>query len=307
MSEETSQSDQLQLQTQLRRLEKRTRWLSAGLCGILLCVVCAVAMATAMPNGFHEIRSKRYVLVDDRQIPVAILAHHNGESFLMMFDDRGTSRVKVGVGEAGDPSVILADRDGQVKVRLGEHEGEALVEVYGADEDAGKMTLGSHENGTALQFINGTGKPGIQLLQQQESSQLALHGPEGTGFLQLFALQEKLGFSLNDPEGSPRSILAMTENNKPIFMLNSEGKQTVIQAGGQQLPALPQQQMRMVPQMQMVPQATQQTYPQPNGNPIRQPVYQQQQQVPIQQPVYQQSPTQFVPQQQAPAAQVPMR
>lgn len=127
------------------KLEARLRWMSRAAIVVVLMVAAVAIMAEApqTPQGLDqldvlqqihkqtalapqdtnipedEVRSKRFVLVDNRGGERASLVTDNaGSAFLIMFDGRGKTRANLSVGNEG-PSLVLYDNAGKPRTIIG--------------------------------------------------------------------------------------------------------------------------------------------------------------------------------------------
>lgn len=147
------------LERELKRANRRNRWLLAGvsLCiGVVVVVwVFGLAAMTARAAGgaVKQVRATEFILEDENGMPLASLTVIKGFPTLLMRDKTDNIVVSLSIAQAG-PGLVLHNKKDKSSVALAVNYGEPLLGLSVGDDDS--------KGRVALAFING--KPTLTLV-----------------------------------------------------------------------------------------------------------------------------------------------
>lgn len=119
------------MEERLRRLERVNKILFAGLALALLPWVVAAAekvpqLIAGTEGQFQTVRAEHVMLVDETGRKVGGLTGKTDNSNLTIKDSSGKNRILIGMFK-GNPSLLFADKDGQVVASYAEKNGSFEV------------------------------------------------------------------------------------------------------------------------------------------------------------------------------------
>ncbi len=217
------------IQTTLNRvgvLERRLRLhsaISALLGGILLFVV----LLGAGPGKFAEIHASRFVVSDETNQPRALLTSNRGTTVLSLFDSANKVRTRLAVMEDGHPELTLVSESGETLIRLAERQGAVLLQMDDG-RGMGQVILGQTEEQFGINVSQSDGQTGVRLRAAENTPQLAIIGPAGSGVVQAFSNSNKAGLSVSDSNGSPAAVLVAQDQLRPMLLLQGQQKRTIL-------------------------------------------------------------------------------
>lgn len=207
-------------------LERRLRMHSAF--SILLgSILLSVFLLGAGPGKFEEIHASRFVVSDESNQPRALLTSNRGATVLSLFDAENRVRARLAVKEDGHPELTLLSDAGSTLVRLAERQGAVLLQMDDG-RGMGQIVLGQTDEQFGINVSPSDGQTGVRLRAADDTPQLAIIGPEGSGVFQAFSHTNKAGLSISDKTGVPSAILVSQDQFRPMLLLQGQQKRTIV-------------------------------------------------------------------------------
>ncbi len=206
-------------------LERRLR-LHSAISFTLGCLLLGVILLGAGPGKFEEIQASRFVVSDESNQPRALLTSHRGTTVLSMFDAANKVRTRLAVMEDGHPELTLLSESGQTLIRLAERQGAVLLQMDDG-RGMGQLTLGQTSEQFGINVSQSDGQAGVRLRAAENTPQLAVVGPDGSGVFQAFSNASKAGISISDKDGTPAAVLVLQDHGRPMLLLQGQQKRTI--------------------------------------------------------------------------------
>lgn len=222
---------------QMRALERRLR-LQGRLIGLLLMLVIGVVVLGSAPGSFTELRARRFVVLDEKDSPRALVTSQNGVAVFSIFDAKGSARIRLAVLEDGHPEMMFLDDRGAERIRIAERQGAVRVELNDG-RGLGQILLGQSGEQFGIDLADESLTPLLQLRPGGDQPQISAMAPDGGGLVQLFAHGKKTGVSISSANRQPGAVLALLENLKPVLLLQDTSKRTVLVPQGALPDAVP--------------------------------------------------------------------
>ncbi len=169
---------------------------------LLLAAFCGYSLYRLRLDS-SQIRSRRFVLVDEQDRPLAVLGVEDGVTGLEIYGSKGLERVKLSAGEAG---LQLAFRD---------------------QEDNLRAVLEAREDDAFLALRDKLGQRRVTLMSIPAGSGLTLWDNLGQTRVGLSTIQERAGLVLLDGENNIRAGLDITEQDGPQLRMRDENGRIV--------------------------------------------------------------------------------
>jgi hypothetical protein len=156
-----------------------------------------------------------------------LLSLSEEEPRLFLLDEDGTPRVMLGVGDeegSNGCSLSLYNREGDMKVWLGENEEETWLTMYDGKAEVSRAWLSVNDEEAGLTFNNPENTQIVWVGADSQESWLALnHGVDGVAQCVLSALEEGAQLKTSDRKGKERTFV-LTDKASVLKVLDEEGR-----------------------------------------------------------------------------------